>query len=580
MKLRSIFLFLSAAGILASGCKKYEFDNEAKGEALGEFKLVAPANAASLALNPATPDEPVVISWTAAKPGVHTAPAYKWIAALKTGNIEQPLISVPSDNSGKDTKLSLTMQTLDQALQTAGVAANGTVELIWTIEATNNSVKQKATEIRSITIKRNTDGLTPFLLLGPASAASNVETNPTSTTDFFTFNWTKAKPAVAANATKYKVLFVAENGNFNTPLMTINADNSGSDSTLKISWKAMSDSLVAKGYTDFSDVAKLQWTVVATSGTYTRQSNYINTLYITRLVRMFLVGDLTGWDINNPIELVADKANGRLGKVFYTYVKVTTSAQFLFIKEKGNWGSKFGITGGTAPTYDIGYNTGGDFFITTPGVYRLTIDAGSLKAHIQQKKVSLAGAFQGWNPGALANSGFMQRDKFIILQNISLTDEFKFHDGPAWDNGSPDKARWWGKGSAAGNLDTDGNGANLTNETGASGLVRCIWDGTNPQQVKYRMFKGQLRIVGGAAVIGNWDPNAALDMTYVGNGVWQKTFTLTAATEFKFVSASGWDFNYGDAGGGKLGEGAGNIAKPAGTYIVTVDEYNGTFTII
>lgn len=579
MKLRSIFFFLAAAA-LVQGCKKYEFNNEANGEALGDFKLVAPLNATSLALNPATPGEQVVISWTAAKPGLNTAPTYKWVAALKTGNIDQPIIQVASDNSGKDTKLTVTMQALDQALQTAGIAANATAELIWTVVADNASVKLKASEIRSITIKRNSDGLTPFLLLGPSSSTGVVETNPTSTTDFFTFNWTKAKPAVAANATKYKVLFVAENGSFNTPLMTINADNSGSDSTLKISWKDMSDSLVAHGYTDFSNVAKLQWTVVAASGTYSRPSAYVNTLYISRLVRMFLVGDLTGWDINNPFELVADKAPGRLGKVFYTYIRVTGSAQFLFIKEKGNWGSKYGITGGAAPTYDIGYNTGGDFFITTPGLYRLTIDAGTMKAHIQQKQVGLVGAFQGWNPGAQNNGGFIQRDKFLILQNISMTDEFKFHDGPVWDNGAPDKARWWGKGAAAGNLDTDGNGANLTNETGTSGLTRCIWDATNPQQVKYRMFKGQLRVIGGLPAIGNWDPNAALDMTYMGNGVWQKVVTLSAATEFKFVSASGWDFNYGDAGGGKIGEGAANIAKPAGTYTVTVDEYNGTFSVL
>lgn len=580
MKLRSIFFFLAAVA-LVQGCKKYEFNNpDNGGEALGEFKLVAPANAISVVLNPATPADQIVISWTAAKPGVGTAPTYKWIAALRTGSITSPIIQIPSDNGGKDTKLTLTHQSLDAALQAAGIAANATADLVWSVIADNASVKQQATETRSITIKRNTDGLTAFMLLGPSSSTSNVETNPTSTTDFFTFNWTKAKPAVAANATKYKVLFVAEGGNFNTPVMTINADNSGSDSTFKISWKAMSDSLAAHGYSDFSEVVKLQWTVEATSGTFTRRSEYVNTLYITRLVRMFLVGDITGWDINNPIELVADKGPGRLGKVFYTYVKVNTTAQFLFIKQKGDWGSKYGITGGSAPTYDIGFNTGGDFFITTPGIYRLTIDAGALKAHIQQKQVGLVGAFQGWNPGAGINGGYLGRDKFLFIQNMSTSDEFKFHDGPVWDNGSPDKARWWGKGAAAGTLDVDGNGANLNNETGAAGLVRTMWDGTDPQKVKYRMYKGQLRIVGGAAVIGNWDPNSALDMTYMGNGVWQKTVTFTGSTEFKFVSASGWDYNLGDAGGGRVGEGAANITKPAGTYTITVDEYNSTFTII
>lgn len=580
MKMRSIFFFLAAVA-LVQGCKKYEFNNpENGGEALGEFKLVAPANATSIVLNPATPNEPIVVTWTAAKPGVGTAPSYKFVAALRTGSITSPAIQIPSDNSGKDTKLTLTHQTLDAALQAAGIAPNATAELVWSVTADNASVKQQATETRNITIKRNTDGLTPFMLLGPSSAPTNVETNPTSTTDFFTFNWTKAKPAVTANATKYKVLFVAEGGNFNTPLLTINADNSGSDSTLKISWKAMSDSLAAHGYTDFSEVAKLQWTVMATSGTYTRASEYVNTLYITRLVRMFLVGDLTGWDINNPFELVADKAPGRLAKVFYTYVKVTTTAQFLFIKQKGDWGSKYGITGGSAPTYDIGFNTGGDFFITTPGIYRLTIDAGTMKAHIQQKQVGLVGQFQGWDPSTGINGGYLGRDKFIFVQNMGATDEFKFHDGPVWDNGAPDKARWWGKGTAAGLLDIDGNGPNMNNETGVTGLVRTIWDGTDPQKVKYRMYKGQLRIVGGAPVIGDWNPDNALDMTYMGSGVWQKSVTFTGSTEFKFVSASGWDYNLGDAGGGRISEGSANITKPAGTYTITVDEYNGTFTII
>jgi len=216
MKLRSIFFFLAAVALM-QGCKKYEFNNaENGGEALGEFKLVAPANSTNLSLNPAMPADPIVVSWTAAKPGVNTAPTYKFVAALKaTGNINAPIIQIPSDNGGKDTKLTLTNQSLDAALQAGGVAANATVELIWSVTADNASVKQQATEVRTITIKRNSDGLTSFFLLGPASATSNVETNPTSATDFFTFNWTKAKPAVAANATKYKVLFVAEGGNFN-----------------------------------------------------------------------------------------------------------------------------------------------------------------------------------------------------------------------------------------------------------------------------------------------------------------------------------------------------------------------------
>lgn len=559
-------------------CKKTEFDNTVSGEALGDFRLTSPSSNTSVVLNPATPAETVVITWTAAKPGLNTSPTYKWIAAAKTGSLDQPALEIPADNNGRDTKLTLTHLALDQALSLKGIPTNGTADFIWSVVADNGTSKTRSGDVWNITIKRNNDGLTRFVLLAPLSSTSNLEINPTSATDFINFNWTRSKPAAVANPTRYQVVFSNEGSA--TPLFSVNSDNNGADSTLKISWKAISDSLIAKGLTDFSAVAKLDWTVVATSGSFSRQADYINKIYLVRLVRMYLVGNITGWDINNPIELIADKGNNRLGKVFYTYVKVSTSAQFLFIKERGNWGSKYGITGGSAPTYDIGYNTGGDFFINTPGIYRLTIDVGNSKAHIQAKQVGLVGAFQGWNPGAQVNGGYITRDKFIILQNISLSDEFKFHDGPVWDNSAPDKARWWGKTASAGVLDTDGNGPNLNNETGTAGMVRCIWDGTDPQRVKYEMYKGQLRVIGSLGVIGNWDPNSALDMTYIGNGVWQKTVTFPSAADFKFVSASGWSFNYGDAGGNNIVEGGGNYNRPAGTYTITVDEYNRTCTIL
>ncbi|MFZ9386540.1 MAG: SusE domain-containing protein [Chitinophagaceae bacterium] len=574
------------AGILATllifsyGCKKTEFDKSINGEALTDFRLSAPASNTNLALNPATPNDQVVISWTASKPGLNINPTYKWVIALKTGSIDAPIFEMPSDNGGAATKLTLTHLAIDQVLSSKGIPTNGTAELIWSVVADNGTTKARSSDVWSITIKRNNDGLTPFVLLGPSSSQNNLEINPTSTTDFIKFNWTRARPASANNPTQYKVVFSNEGAGFANPLFSVNADANGSDSTLNMSWKAISDSLSARGYTDFSSISKLEWTVVATSGGFSRQADYINKIYIVRLVRMYLVGNITGWDINNPIELVADKANGRLGKVFYTYVKVATNAQFLFIKERGNWGSKYGITGGSAPTYDIGYNTGGDFFINTPGIYRLTIDVGNQKAHIQSKQVGLVGAFQGWNPGAPVIGGYISRDKFIILQNISLSDEFKFHDGPVWDNSAPDKARWWGKGGSSGTLDTDGNGPNLNNETGTAGMVRCIWDATDPQRVKYNMTRGQLRIVGSVGVIGNWDPNNALDMNYMGNGVWQKSVTFSSAAEFKFVSASGWVFNYGDGGGTSITEGGGNYNRPAGTYNITVDEYNRTCTIL
>ncbi|MFM2137810.1 MAG: hypothetical protein RJA57_117 [Bacteroidota bacterium] len=581
MRLNKILTGMFAALLVFSfGCKKTEFDTNVRGEALGDFRLVAPATSVVLPLNAATPNAAVTISWTAAPPGLVINPKYTWVAAIKgVDNIDQPRIEVPSNNGGNATSLTLTFQQIDQALAAKGIAPGVTTEFLWSVVADNGTTKRRSQDVFSITLTRMSNGSTPFVLLSPASSTNVNEIDPSSTAQSFVFRWTRSTPATGSPNVTYRVLFT-NNNNFGSPLFTMVSNGGGTDTTVSLTYKAMSDSLTAKGLTDFGQAANLKWTVVATSGTWQQRADYVNDLVIVRQVRMFLVGDLTGWDINNPFELVADKGSGRLGKVFYTYIKVNTTAQFLFIKERGNWGSKYGITGGAAPTFNIGYNTGSDFFIGAPGIYRLTIDAGTMKAHIQQKQVGLVGAFQGWNPGSPVNGGFIQRDKFIILQNISLGDEFKFHDGPVWDNSAPDKARWWGKSGGGGNLDNDGNGPNLNNETGVAGLVRCIWDGTNPQQVRYSMNRGQLRIVGSLPVVGSWNPDNALDMNYMGNGVWQRTLTLPSAGEFKFVSASGWSFNYGDAGGGRIVENGGNLNRGAGTYTITVDEYNRTFTVL
>jgi len=301
------------------------------------------------------------------------------------------------------------------------------------------------------------------------------------------------------------------------------------------------------------------------------------------MYHMYIVGGMQGWDINNPWEVISDRADARWGKVFYSYVKLNAGDEFLFVQTKGDWNSKYGSTGGSGTTFTIGTpGTGNNFSIPSTGIYRVTIDLGANKVYIQQKQVGVVGNMQGWDPSNPIYGGMLQRDKFLILPNSSGSDEFKFHDGPVWDNSSPDKARWWGQGASAGLLDKDGNGSNLV-ATGTP-MTRAIWDGTDPQQLKYSISKAQLRVVGADASIGNWDPNNALNMTYIGNGKWQATITLSTAPEFKFVSEEGWSFNYGGSGGsgnsGTISQNGPNLSKPAGTYTVTVDEYNQTYTIM
>ena len=592
--MKNTLLLLSVFSLSIAGCKKAELaGNNPTGEGLVQFTLVSPSSGTTILMNSATPTQAINFTWNPSKPGLSTAPTYKVVAVLKTASdFEAPLLEFPSDNSGKATSLSLTYQQLDAALQTKGVNAGATTELKWSVKANNGDVTVLAVSSFNITVTRFQNGAAPFKLLGPVPTQAPLEINPTSTTDNITFNWTKSSPGTGSPAVNYRILF-SNNGSFATPLFTMLSNNNGVDSFLVVSYKRISDSLAVHGYADLSLQADLKWTVVATSGNWKQQADYINDLKILRQVKLYIVGSMTGWDINNPWELITDKRGDRYGKVFYTYFKVPAGGiTFLFVKEKGNWGSKYGITGGSAPTYNVGYDAGGDFNITTPGIYRLTIDVENLKAYIQQKQVGVVGNMQGWDPGAPIFGGYVKRDHFLILTPTNGTDEFKLHDGPVWDNSTPDKARWWGD-AGNGNLDYDGNGGNLVANTAPR--TRVIWDGTNGQQVKYEKSPAsEMRVVGDGinqAGVNDWDPGSSPQMNYAGNGVWTISITLKANKDIKFLAGNAWGaFDYEDNSGqsNMLGvprpiqwTGGNNFKTPAaaGTYTITLDEYAQTVTI-
>jgi hypothetical protein len=118
IKLFSVVCILS----LVAGCKKYDLKtNEVSGEGLGGFTLKSPANNTSIILNSGTPDAPVVLEWNAAAPGLKTPPVYRWIASTRNGLLDQPIIEILADGSGKSTKLTTTQRYLDEILKSRGI---------------------------------------------------------------------------------------------------------------------------------------------------------------------------------------------------------------------------------------------------------------------------------------------------------------------------------------------------------------------------------------------------------------------------------------------------------------------------
>jgi starch-binding outer membrane protein SusE/F len=610
--MKKLLTIFTLATVLFTGCKKIDYDLESKGEALGPLKLSAPLNGTVLALNAATPTVPVNITWTASTPGVNTKPTYKWVAALKTGNIESPILEIPSNNNGNDTKLTLTFGQIDAALASKGIAANVATDLVWSVVADNGSIKVRSADLFSIKITRFGNGTTPFLLLGPTSSTSTLAIDPGSTSSSFNFNWTKSKPSTGGPAVTYRVLFVEQkydaNGaeipvNWSNPLFSIASNSAGVDSVGTMTYKAVSDSLTAKGFTNLSAATSLKWTAVATSGTWKQQSDYVNDLVILRKVRMYMPGGYQGatgngndWDPPTAPELIADTRAGANNNLYYIYIYLPAGANFK-ITEGRAWATAYGSTGATTAS-----TSGGNFSVGAAGYYRISLNRTAGTYDIRAGRMGFVGGATptGWNPpsvfpaNTMANAG---TNLFIGLTTFT-SGGWKLIDSDAWDNGSQavnETRSFGGANTTSGSLVT--NGPNFP-DFATAGRNRVIWDGRDVDNPKYSMSPGtEMRIVGdGINGVAAWTPGVSPTMNYTGNGIWTKSLALIANKDIKFLGGNDWPnaangfIDYEDNSGGSQAvgtprkiqwEGGNNFRTPAvsGTYTITLNENNQTVTI-
>lgn len=437
-----LFHLLLSLSVIIGGCKKINFDESVKGEALGTFNLTTPDNNAILVLNSATPNAQINITWAAAKPGVSTAPTYTFIAALKTGSLTQPLLEVPADNNGKSNKLTLTQKQLDDLLKAKNVAEGTKTDLIWNVRADNGSKKEMAGTSYNIAITRFGDGISNFLLYGPVSSPTSIVVNPNSTVDLFTFKWQKAFPGKSANPTTYKLKLVAEGGSFDAPIYEVASNNAGLDSTFTISHQALDLLLTSKGFTDQAAPAKLQWTVEATSGNVKKYADYVNDLSIIREVNLFMVGSASEhqWDNGNPTYMFRDLANSNL----YTYTGYLQSGEFKFITTVGSWNTQYGSngSGGVAVKPQSADPDPGTFQVTTAGYYTVKIDIKALTFSMVAYNASSAtvyasigiiGGFNGWGDINAMTKTTFNPHIWQVTQRFDQDSELKFRIATGWD---------------------------------------------------------------------------------------------------------------------------------------------------
>ena len=284
-----------------SGCTNgYQLQGVRKGDilpqivipVLGLFNLANPANNSRIVTDSASTTS-ININWTKST----NATLYKWMLTSQAGTFTAPLLTLLSNNAGVDSTLTLSSGSVDAILAGLGIAKGDSVNTKWTVFAYKSLTDSlQASQVFNLTLARSKVVLGAFNLSNPTNNTTLVLT-PNSTTPVV-INWT-----ASANATKYTWKAATLAGNFNNPLLNLNADNAGADTKLTLSHNAIDGILVANGVAK-GDSIKLQWTVYASRSSDSLKA--VETFNIT-LVRGPGVG-VNNIDFKNNINVYPNPA--------------------------------------------------------------------------------------------------------------------------------------------------------------------------------------------------------------------------------------------------------------------------------
>ncbi len=223
------------------------------GNVANPFDLLTPPNAAALTVE-GNGTNTVDITWSSSGEGV----TYNWLLDLQGGTFANPIISVPSNNAGADTVLTLDLATIEAVLEGAGVTQGNMAQLSWRVHAYAGTDSLVSTQTFDIDLTNGTVA-NPFDLLTPPNAAAlTVEGNGTNTIDI---TWSSSGEGVT-----YNWLLDVQGGTFANPIISVPSNNAGVDTVLTLDLATIEAVLEGAGVTQ-GNMAQLSWRVHAYAGT-------------------------------------------------------------------------------------------------------------------------------------------------------------------------------------------------------------------------------------------------------------------------------------------------------------------------
>lgn len=222
------------------------------GSSLNAQSLLTPADNTSLVVE-GLASNTVDITWTNIGQGF----TYTWELDLVSGNFSSPIVALPSNNSGTDTMLTLSLGAINGVLEGAGVPLNQQAPLKWrvvsrTMSSVTNSNEFNINLTRGVTIDN-------FDLLTPADGFSaTVEGDGSASIDI---TWESA-----GTGATYAWFLDVTGGSFNPGVVNkLSSNNMGMDTVLTLDFSTLNSVLAGAGIAD-GQTANLIWKVHAYGG--------------------------------------------------------------------------------------------------------------------------------------------------------------------------------------------------------------------------------------------------------------------------------------------------------------------------
>ena len=543
--------------LFVSCTEDVEFSSDT--EALNGFSIVE-STVSTYVLNSGTPENTIELNWNKAVPGVSKTPTYK-VLFFKAGAETTEFVSFPSNDDGKENKLTLTYATLDEALNAAGFAAGETAELQWQVIASNGDVEVSTSKNNTEVVRFSANGVKNFNLLLPTN-------NNTIKADIYgdpngevVFSWEEATTTTGSGTIEYTLLFDELGGDFLEPLKSFPVP-SGTSFT-------MTNTQIGQ---EFADNANVIWTVKANISDdvseLKAEKKYLN-WDVFVINELYLVGSHNGWD-NASANAFTSNGNGG----FELRIDLSANDEFKFLPTLGAWDGDWGEDPNNPGK--IIQNDEQNLKVTNDGTYVITVDFPTLSVTVEEftapENLYMVGSINGWNNGTAIPFYNDGNGVFSLTYDFDANAEFKFLPTlGAWDGD-------WGEDPAnAGGLIQDGEQNLKITDAGKYVVI-----------VNYNTLKITVSAINNLFMVGShngWNNgDATQQFNTTGNGVFVRVQTFDAGAEFKLIPTSGsWDGDWAEnpeSAGKLVQEGESNIpVATAGTFMINIDFNTLSFTL-